>query len=37
MTDLLYLVLTLAAFLGLALLVGTLDRADQRASQDNER
>ncbi len=31
MTDILYLLITLAAFVGLALLVGVLDRADDRA------
>ena len=37
MTDLLYVAMTLAAFAGLALLVGALDRADQRSNQDPER
>ena len=29
MTDLIYVAVTLAAFVGLALLVGVLDRADE--------
>jgi hypothetical protein len=37
MTDLLYVVVTLAAFAGLALLVGALDRADQRSAQEGDR
>ncbi len=37
MTDLIYAVLTLAAFVGLALLVAALDRAELRANQESER
>jgi hypothetical protein len=37
MTDLIYVVVTLASFVGLALLVGALDRSDQRATQQSDR
>lgn len=37
MTDLIYVVVTLAVFAGLALLVGALDRADQRSTQEPDR
>ena len=37
MTDFLYVVVTLAAFAGLALLVGALDRAEKRSSQESDR
>ena len=39
MTDLLFVVVTLAAFTGLALLAGRLDRgeAPQRSSQQSDR
>jgi hypothetical protein len=37
MTDLLYLLVTLVAFAGLALLVGAIDRSEQRSSQQSDR
>ena len=37
MTDFIYVVVTLAAFVGLALFVGVLDRAEQRSSQQSDR
>jgi hypothetical protein len=33
MTDLIYVLVTLAAFVGLALVVAALERSDQRAQQ----
>jgi len=36
MTDLIYVLVTLAAFVGLALLVGALERSDQRAQQSDQ-
>jgi hypothetical protein len=37
MTDLLYVVVTLAAFVVLALLVGALDRSEQRTAEHTDR
>ncbi len=37
MTDLVYVMVTLASFVGLALLVGAIDRAEQRSTRTHQK